>query len=44
MSQKQYLIILELFHNYKEAFDTLSEEIKTLFYYHLLITYKKERK
>lgn len=32
MSDKQYAILLDLFHEYNEAFLTLSQEVKAAFY------------
>jgi hypothetical protein len=32
MSEKQYQVLLDLFHEYNEAFLSLSQEIRTKFY------------
>jgi len=32
MTEKQYQILLELYHEYNEAFECLSAEIKTKYY------------
>ena len=32
MSEKQYQILLDLFHEYHDAFLTLSQEVKAKFY------------